>query len=610
MLNLAVAAHCCSRESRKVVGFTSTWPVNMDFSRASTPEEENHTYSWYMHQTVKNIQRQSGWECFPNVFSDIPERWPKGRRMYSDIIDLDLYLAFAYKMGYAQTISLLDQVVQMEGQQEICYPMLKNLSALLARYSVEECSAVLGNARGSGKNTSMLVSEPVLEEICAHWASSRPDLIRAFGPVIDTDLEFLSDIASFLDSGLTWEEARRMLTFYHDQCPHPIFGSYVWDFRVTRCALHTALPHDVVPRKLNMLRYTRERAYRHDKIRPAPDGWVPYDLDGFPRPVKIAPRSASPIRVRFDYKPPEPENDVERTGHKINQCEHRRPDVERLQQNIERTSLQFDQSGSRLEDPEETRRAVASLSSEIDQYGDTRPNMGEPCELGSSNRSLLGIHSSNVCLPILPQVVTGDGGLKPNIVNSGPLLCAEAAGDSSTQIKTDQSNNDVVQAVSANMVDQFIHVNDLDVVVQNEKVIKIEDGLDAGLSFEDKMERLVRDSEYFHSPAGMYVRNTIQEYQGACDRVFPFRDCETRRAWVTLVEVVNVALRHSNIHPGLFRLSSRSDMHDRIDQDRDMCEENISPIDLATREAWDHILDFVRIATRNYKTRKTIETKM
>lgn len=133
---------------------------------------------------MEEIHRQKGWEWFPDLASQEPDPEPKGRvgqlkgrRMYCCEEELVLHIRLAYKMEFFKVMSLLDQVLQLEGQEETCYRPLWDLTALLARYSSEECSAVLENARGSGKSISILVNEPILEEICAHWAIPRLVLI-------------------------------------------------------------------------------------------------------------------------------------------------------------------------------------------------------------------------------------------------------------------------------------------------------------------------------------------------------------------------------------------------------------------------------------------------
>jgi len=184
-----------------------------------------------------------------------------------------------------------------------------------------------------------------------------------------------------------------MLTFYRDKRPSSVSGPYVWNLRVIECALHTALPHDVVPRTFNMLDYTRKCAYKHDKIRPAPEGWVPYDLDGFPRPVKIAPRSARPTRVRFDYKPPELENDVERINSENDQDGQRPLHVE---QDIERTSPGIDENEQGLPDLKRWLQNVENIPCESDQHGNRLANLEDLHNSDSGDLTPLGGELSNI----------------------------------------------------------------------------------------------------------------------------------------------------------------------------------------------------------------------
>ena len=245
-------------------------------------------------ELIRLIRQQSGWKGFPDAIdahTEVP-RDAQNRMMRPTEASLVEYYSLAKKVDFTSAMSLIKQMALLERREIVSNYMITNLNSMLRRYSQEECKEVLRNGRTCRKSITMLVNDAILEDLCVHWEVSPEQLISAFGENFFTDHAFLSNIARFMDSDLTLTETLRLLTFYQDLRGDKLFaralktGNDHWRSNVVELALHTTYPLDFEPRKIHGFHH--DSAHQRDTIRPAPAGWVPYDVDGFPRPVVLA----------------------------------------------------------------------------------------------------------------------------------------------------------------------------------------------------------------------------------------------------------------------------------------------------------------------------------
>jgi len=576
-------------------------------------------------QIVEEIKQQCGCKCGPDA---LPDSYGNCCGTVGSLYHFLREIMKKVKCG--DVLSLLNKVVQLVDQQRLHFRAVVDLAELLCRYSPAECGAVLENLRGSGKTGLMLVYEPLLAEICAHWDITKSVLLEAFGSVVDGEDTFLPFLAQFLDTDLNWEETLRMLNYYRDsreahdkyeRCDSS--GKYKWSFLIVQRALHTALPLDIVPREYFMGRYERRPAYRvDDRLRPSPEGWVPYDLDGLRRPVIIAlaPRGLVPVIVPFDYyydleeMQDDTQDNVERTSSETDQDGHR---PSNLEQDTGRNSPRIHENEQGLPNHEDAVRDIVNTSPENEQHGNTHPNL-EDLDLGTTHST--GIEASSIDQLSL-QAEAVDKSLAKSL---------------STHPATEHSDPLVVHEVtSLNIVKDQTLVNNIVEIGAFQEPIKIEDDITEDVKpavkkarllddlkyfkssagrpkLEDGLNRLAYDLQYFESPASLTLRETIKSCQKVCKKVFEAKDYGIPWAILAQVLKMNVTMGPGCIRPEHLMLKS-SDwkrMRRKIETARLECDRAIPERDENPRLCWELISEFVQIGNVPFNVRKTTEKAM